>query len=349
MDMGRPVSEVQSQLLQAKMTSPADSNSGRKNIGAGNGKNLDQEVIARATGRNVDNLKPANDPQKMDRNDFLKMLSHQMQNQDPMNPVDQSRYTADMAQFAQLEQLTNLNKKMEHFNKEDFMEKKLIAASFVGKSVITDGNSVTTEKDGQVTDVLFNLPKNASKLKVQLLDAKGNITAEMPMENVNAGPQKITWNGKATDGYSAPKGVYQVQIKAWDAEMKTIPVSTQVAGTVDSVYFDNDDPVLLVDGKKIYLRDVQSFHQSAQDIQAFQEKMQLMNEAKKLQMQASLPKSSPGINPSVVGSDVSMIPSDAAGKSSANTQISKAIQDYQKMQPDVAPVANPVSNRSIYE
>ena len=196
----------------------------------------------------------------MDQSDFLKMLSYQMQNQDPLNPQDGSKYTTDLATFAQLEQLTNMNKKMDLQKEQAIMEQKMIASSFVGKNIATSGNSIVTEKDGQRSTVLFNLEKPAQKVKVQLLDLKGNISAEIPMENVPAGSQQVIWDGKATDGYPAPKGQYQVVIRAFDENQKNIHVSTQVTGQVESVAFDDGEVILRVNGKKVYLRDVSSFH-----------------------------------------------------------------------------------------
>lgn len=246
-EIGKPQSMQQQQLMKVEI---------RKD----QSKNIDQDIIEKVGGRKVDALKPGKDPKSMDQTDFLKMLSHQMQNQDPMNPQDSSKYTTDLATFAQLEQLTNMNKKMDLQKDQALMEQKMIAASFVGKKVATSGNSIVTDKDGQRTQVLFNLEKPAKNVKVQLLDSKGNISAEIPMENVAAGSQQAVWDGKALDGYPSPKGQYQVVVRAWDENQKTINVSTQVTGTVDSVAFEEGEVILRVSGKKVFLRDVGSFH-----------------------------------------------------------------------------------------
>ncbi len=246
-EIGRPPSLTQQKLMQVEMRQD-------------NSRKIDQDILDKAGATRVDVLKPAKDPKNMDQSDFLKMLSHQMQNQDPMNPQDGSKYTTDLATFAQLEQLTNMNKKMDLQKDQALMEQKMIAASFVGKKIATSGNSIVTEKDGQRSTVLFNLEKPAQRVRVQLLDSKGNISAEIPMENVAAGSQQAIWDGKATDGYPAPKGQYQVAVRAWDENQKNINVSTQVTGTVDSVAFEEGEVILRVGGKKVFLRDVSSFH-----------------------------------------------------------------------------------------
>jgi flagellar basal-body rod modification protein FlgD len=246
-EIGRPQNITQQQLMQVEMRKDAN-------------KKIDLDIIDKAGGTRADVLKPAKDPKNMDQSDFLKMLSHQMQNQDPMNPQDGSKYTTDLATFAQLEQLTNMNKKMDLQKDQALMEQKMVAASFVGKKIATTGNSIVTEKDGQKSTVLFNLEKPAQKVKVQLLDSKGNISAEIPMENIAAGSQQAIWDGKALDGYPAPKGQYQVVVRAWDENQKNINVSTQVTGTVESVAFEEGEVILRVAGKKVFLRDVSSFH-----------------------------------------------------------------------------------------
>jgi flagellar basal-body rod modification protein FlgD len=249
-EIGIPQSAALQQYMQVEMKkNPSDSK-------------IDQEILEKAGGRKTESLKPGKDPKSMDQTDFLKMLSHQMQNQDPMNPQDSSKYTTDLATFAQLEQLTNMNKKMDAQKNQALMEQKMIASSFVGKSVATTGNSIVTNKDGQRTQVLFNLDAPAKNVKVQLLDAKGNITAEIPMENVASGAQQVTWNGKATDGYDAPKGQYQVSVRAWDENQKSVNVSTKVTGVVDTVSFEDGEVIMMVNGKKVFLRDVDSFHRS---------------------------------------------------------------------------------------
>jgi len=250
-EIGRPVSDSQNSLLSVQMKSNSSQKSKQK---------IDQENIDRAGGRKIDNRNvEKRDPNKMDQNDFLKMLSHQMQNQDPMNPTDQSRYTADMAQFAQLEQLTNLNKKIDSLTKTDEIKRKLEAASFIGKKVVTNSNTLVTTRDGQMSDVHFNLDKNVALAKVSILDNQGNLTAEIPVQNLTRGAQSIPWNGKATDGYDAPKGNYKIQVKAWDELGNAIPVSSKMAGVVEAVSFEEGAPVFTVNGGKVFLRDVEQF------------------------------------------------------------------------------------------
>ena len=70
----------------------------------------------------------------------------------------------------------------------------------------------------------------------------------------------MTWDGVALDGSPAVKGKYTAQVKAWDNMGNDIGTRTEATGVVQSVNFDEGEPVLNVGGQKVYLRDVQSFH-----------------------------------------------------------------------------------------
>ncbi len=255
-EIGRPVTSEQSQLMKAEILKPK----------------LDKEVvdkIAGTTRNDRSKLFAKKDPSKLDKDDFLKMLSNQIQNQDPLNPADQKQFTQELAQFSQLEQMTNLNKKFETWAGNRELEKKLSAAQFVGKRVVTEGNSITHGQEGRPpgAKIVFNLDRNAKEVIVRVNDKGGNLTAEIPMSNQGSGSHEVDWNGKATDGYPAPPGEYQVSIKAWDENLKTIIPETRVGGLVEGVYFDGDEIMLTVEGRKVSLKDVKSFHEGNKSVE----------------------------------------------------------------------------------
>jgi flagellar basal-body rod modification protein FlgD len=221
-----------------------------------------QDVLDKVGARRINSLTPTKEKGRINQDDFLKMLSFQMQHQDPTNPTDSSKFTGELAQYAQLEQLTNINKKMEYISEQSLTQKKLAAASFMGKSVITNGNSLNQSKEGESKKIYFNLDQPASLVRIQLLDQKGNLSGEVVQQNLYPGAQEVLWDGKAMDGYAAPKGIYQVKVMATDSNDQKVAVQTKVAGTVSGVSFDDGEIVFTVDGKKIFLRDVDAFEES---------------------------------------------------------------------------------------
>lgn len=254
-EIGRPVTPQEMQYRQVTM--------GPKSLAGGNKteKQIREDIINKATG-----YKPKNELYKegahnqMGKDEFMKLLTFQLQNQDPMNPMDQSKFTGELAQFSQLEQLTNLNKKFDEGNKQQGIQDKFYAASFVGKKVVTNGSSLNLKESGDPGDVLFKLDGDASKVMIRILDAKNNVMGEIWKDGMSGGSHQVTWDGVALDGSPAVKGTYQAQVKAWDHMGNEVGTKTEATGIVQSVTFDEGEPVLTVNGQKVFLRDVASFH-----------------------------------------------------------------------------------------
>lgn len=254
-EIGRPLTGQEYQYRQVTM--------GPKSL-TGKGKTeaeIKEDIINKATG-----YKPNKDLYKdgahnqMGKDEFLKLLTFQLQNQDPMNPMEQNKLTGELAQFSQLEQLSNLNKKFDEGNKTKAMEDKFYAASFVGKKIVTTGSTINLKNSGDPGDVLFKLDGDASKVMIRILDEKNNIAGEIWKDGMSSGSHQLTWDGVALDGSPAVKGSYKAVVKAWDQSGNEVSARTEATGRVDSVTFDEGEPVLTVNGQKVYLRDVQSFH-----------------------------------------------------------------------------------------
>lgn len=255
-EIGRPTTPTQESYRQVTMGPKSLAGKGNKSEAQ-----MREELINKATG-----YKPKNELYKegphnqMGKDEFLKLLTFQLQNQDPMNPMDQSKFTGELAQFSQLEQLSNLNKKYDEGNKTKAIEDKFYAASFVGKKIVTNGSSIVLKESGDPGDILFKLDGDASKVMVRVLDEKNNVMGEIWKDGMSGGSHQVTWDGVALDGSPAVKGKYTAQVKAWDDMGNEIGTRTEATGVVQSVNFDEGEPVLNVGGQKVYLRDVQSFH-----------------------------------------------------------------------------------------
>jgi flagellar basal-body rod modification protein FlgD len=145
-------------------------------------------------------------------------------------------------------------------NRTKNIEDKFYAASFVGKKVVTGGSSINLKNSGDPGEVLFKLDGDSSKVMVRILDEKNNIVGEMWKDGMSQGSHQVTWDGVALDGSPAAKGTYRAQVKAWDQLGNEVLAKTEATGIVQSVNFEEGEPVLTVSGQKVFLRDVQSFH-----------------------------------------------------------------------------------------
>lgn len=216
-----------------------------------------EEMLGKADGAKfVDGKKHA----KLGKDGFLKLLTFQMQNQDPFKPMDQNKMAADMAQFSQLEQMTNMNKNLERTLSQDDMKAKFYAASFIGKKVITAGSTIKHKGVGSVSPISFKLDQSVKQGMVRVFDEKRQVIQQIDFNALNQGLHSLNWKGRQFDGTDAGKGNYTFEVLAFDEMNNRIPVETQASGIVQSVNFENGETVLTVDGKKVFLRDVKSFH-----------------------------------------------------------------------------------------
>lgn len=197
---------------------------------------------------------------KIGKDGFMKLLTTQLQNQNPLDPMDQSKFAADLAQFSQLEQMQNMNTTLSDVFQNNGDKEKFYAASFLGKEIFTAGSSVKVNDVGQKSDINFTLDNSAKKAMVRLFDGKNNMIRQIDLNELPKGQNTIIWDGVGSDGQPVSKGDYRIAVLAWDDNFERIPVDIKAKGVVKGVEFDkNGETVLIVDNKKVYLRDVQSF------------------------------------------------------------------------------------------
>ena len=176
---------------------------------------------------------------KMGKDEFLKLLTVQLGNQDPMNPVDQKKFAAELAQFSQLEQLAAMNAKLNNLNNNTPQEAKFFGASFLGKEVTTNGSTVNLKSEGSSQSLGFRLNKPASKALLKVIDQKGQTITTIETKALRQGPNKIHWDGKRLDGQKANKGTYTFQVHAWDENNEPFNGETKTSGLVDGVRFSD--------------------------------------------------------------------------------------------------------------
>lgn len=187
------------------------------------------------------------------KDEFLKMLVTQLQNQDPMNPMDSQQFAAQLAQFSSLEQLTQLNGLME----QDLQVSQLNAligqtqfsASLMGKSVVAAGDQVHIPTTGGAS-IHVDVGGNGGKATLTLLDASGKKVAERDLGTVASGTQDLALPG------DVPAGDYTYQLEVKGADAADVTVTTYTTGVVDSVLFENGAIYLKLGTLKISLSDV---------------------------------------------------------------------------------------------
>lgn len=189
------------------------------------------------------------------KDDFLTLLLTQLQNQDPLNPTDSTEYTAQLAQFSSLEQLSNINQNLEYLHLYQASINNAQAVSFIGKEVIALGNEIQVN-DGAAEACHFELTANAAGVAVNIYDSAGSFVKTIEQGAMDAGRQTVIWDGTDQNGNPVPDGNYAFEVMAVDDKDQDIPAITYTSGTVSGVAFIDGSTYFLVGNHKIPIADI---------------------------------------------------------------------------------------------
>lgn len=184
---------------------------------------------------------------------FLTMMVAQLKNQDPLNPMDGTDFTAQLAQFSSLEQQitmnSSLNSILESLN--NTAENDSIF-NYIGKEVVSDGNPVTVSDGSVVSGGLFELDEPAT-VRVVVYDSNGNAVRQMHSGNelIQEGSYNIDWDGRDDEGYKVQDGEYTYEVVALNEKGEYADVSTTSSGFVSGITNYYGKNYLMVDGRRI--------------------------------------------------------------------------------------------------
>src|ERR1700690_711622 len=184
---------------------------------------------------------------------FLKLLTTQLQNQDPLSPMDTNQFTQQLVEFASVEQQMKSNDSLTTLVSLEQAAQSTQALALVGATVVVDG-STTQLSNGQATWSL-NVTKPATAT-VTIKDTTGQ-TAYTGTFAVNPGVQNFVWDGHGTNGTLWPDGPYTMSATATDASGQTTAISTQIQARVDSVDLRHTPPLLSINGQNYTVSQLQ--------------------------------------------------------------------------------------------
>ena len=182
-------------------------------------------------------------------NTFLTLLTTQLKNQNPLDPLDTNQFTQQLVQFASVEQQINMNSQLTSLVSLQKANQTTSAMGFLGATATVDG-SATKLTSGQAS-WSFSVDKPSTGT-VTIKDSTGQ-TAYSGSYPLNAGAQNFTWDGRGANGTQWPDGTYTLSITAKDASGQAVAVSTTVNGTVDAVDLTQNPPALTIGGQSYAL------------------------------------------------------------------------------------------------
>lgn len=144
---------------------------------------------------------------------FMTLLVAQMQNQDPMNPLENAELTSQLAQISTVSGIEELNSSIQSMNAQLDAGKTLQASSLIGKGVLTSGNKVYVGA-GQVSPIGFETQIPADRLTATITDGAGQIVKYLETSNAPAGQGSMYWDGTMENGAQAPDGTYNITFTA---------------------------------------------------------------------------------------------------------------------------------------
>jgi flagellar basal-body rod modification protein FlgD len=159
---------------------------------------------------------------------FLKLLTTQLKNQDPLNPMDNAQMTSQLAQISTVDGIEKLNATLKQLLSSSVDSEALQAAALVGHQVIIAGNGMNLTDAGAVGGV--ELAANADQVVVTIKDANGLVMNTMNLGKLDAGVHNFVWDGKTDAGVQAANGNYSISVAATQGENKVTATALQLAG-----------------------------------------------------------------------------------------------------------------------
>ena len=183
-------------------------------------------------------------------NTFLTLLTTQLQNQDPLSPMDTNQFTQQLVSFSEVEQQINTNSNLQQLIALQGAGESISALPLVGQNI--EYNSATAPLSNGQANFVYSLPSTTASTALTVVNAGGNVVYTQPGET-SAGTHAFTWNGRTNTGVQLPDGNYTLQIQAVGAAGGAISPSIASIGTVQAVGVENGTATFTVNGMAVPL------------------------------------------------------------------------------------------------
>jgi flagellar basal-body rod modification protein FlgD len=194
--------------------------------------------------------KMADDDGALGKDDFLKLLIAQLSAQDPLDPMGAQDFSAQLAQFSGLEQMTNVNTNLEILQKLQTASQNTSSLNLIGKTVESYGNAFNHSANSSET-LSYSLASDAVSVRIDMFDSTGSQVDMIRLDNQGQGKNTASWDGFDKHGNPLPAGTYSYTVKADNQAGVPIAVDTFSSGLVSDVVFGKDETYAIVNGKEL--------------------------------------------------------------------------------------------------
>jgi flagellar basal-body rod modification protein FlgD len=182
---------------------------------------------------------------------FLTMLVAQLKNQDPLNPLDGTDFTAQLAQFSSLEQQFNMNANLESIQAALSAQEQGNAIDYIGKTIKTSENTITVNA-GQADSGVYTLADRA-EVTIHIYDDQGFEVRKIYKDWLDAGEYDLDWDGRDDNGDLVADGTYSFEIEAKDSQGLYVNHNAYATGEVTGVTYESGIPYLMIGDRLVSL------------------------------------------------------------------------------------------------
>jgi flagellar basal-body rod modification protein FlgD len=184
---------------------------------------------------------------------FLTLLTTQLQNQDPLNPMDSNQFTQQLVEFSQVEQQINTNDNLKTLIGQGANQTGAYAVSYLGKAVTVTSGKAPLANGQAVWN--YNLDATAAQTILTVTDSNGQTVYTGPGETA-AGHHTFTWDGTSNTGAALPDGTYKLTVSPAAADGTSVQNEVSTTGVVSQVDMTGSTPQLMIGPMEIPLSDV---------------------------------------------------------------------------------------------
>lgn len=204
--------------------------------------------------------KPREIKKQLGKDDFLRIMITQMKNQDPTSPFKAEEMATQMAQFASVEQLQNMNQSMAKMANSNQPLERLAMTGLIGKTITIDRERFAHQSENETSSLAYTLDRPSKETKLKIISEAGETILEKDLGPQKAGENTFVWDGSKTNGLTSKPGNFIFRIEAVDDGGRAIPMQTKGQAKVVGVAFEGPEGVLLVGNpnapQKITMRNV---------------------------------------------------------------------------------------------
>lgn len=186
---------------------------------------------------------PVIEQETLGQDDFLRLLTTQLMQQDPTKPMDPGQFITDMTQFSNLQAMNDLNANVQAMTQSFLSMQSMQAGGMIGKSVMVEGNQLQFDQTGDLT---FEVSADETLIESRavITNNQGEVVQEFNL-NTLSGNRNVTWDGYTREGHMAPEGNYTLTAYGLNSLGEKQIAGTYVASKINSVSINDDKAITL--------------------------------------------------------------------------------------------------------